>query len=98
MMKSETAEDGKEKIKEKKVKIKFTKLESGRYAAKGEGVNKFGEFDLSGTFNPEDGKMACTKIYRVVEESDEEDSEDGMDDELDQDELADLQADAQVSS
>ena len=66
MMKSETAEDGKEKVKEKKVKIKFTKLGSGKYSAKGEGVNKFGEFDLAGTFNPEDNKMACTKVSERV--------------------------------
>ena len=59
MLKDDEAEGGQKKIKEKKVKMKFT-AQAGNpdlYDASGGGSNGFGEFTLSGTFEVSTGRL-----------------------------------------
>lgn len=69
------------------------------YALEGTGENQYGEFALEGTLKVvgSTGKLRCSKAYDAAhEEEASEESEDGegMDEGLDEDELADLRADA----
>ena len=44
--------------------VQFTEKE-GKYIVSGSGSNRFGQYDLSGFFDPSTQEMACTRIYHI---------------------------------
>lgn len=53
------------KIDDKDMTIKFTKAEDGSIQVEGEGVNKFGRYDLRGTYNPENNSIQIYREYSL---------------------------------
>ena len=45
--------------------VQFTEKE-GKYIVSGSGSNRFGQYDLSGVFDPYTQEMACTRIYHIT--------------------------------
>lgn len=52
------------KISETDMHVQFTEKE-GKYIVSGSGSNRFGQYDLSGFFDPATQEMACTRIYHI---------------------------------
>jgi hypothetical protein len=92
------------KIKETGIQLKFTpKAQGGTFEVSGKGSNKFGDFSLSGVFEPASARLAIIKAYLVSEYDSDDDGDDEIDDEDEAnpaetaDELATLQADNELS-
>jgi hypothetical protein len=90
------------KVEEKATVLEFGAKDpaKGWIAVTGSGKNPFGEFTMSGMFDPKSGKLSIVKTYKVNDEyEDDDDDDDDEDGDIDEDdpadaaqELADLQA------
>lgn len=52
------------KILETDMHVQFTERD-GKYIVSGSGSNRFGQYDLSGFFDPSTQEMSCTRIYHI---------------------------------
>ena len=52
------------KITESGMHVQFTEKD-GKYIVSGSGTNRFGQYDLSGTFDPSTQEMSCTRVYHI---------------------------------
>mmetsp|Transcript_11726 Transcript_11726/g.15219 ORF Transcript_11726/g.15219 Transcript_11726/m.15219 type:complete len:190 (+) Transcript_11726:161-730(+) len=68
LLKDASADGGYTKVPEKKVKLKFVKIDDAEmFEVEGTGSNKFGEFKLQGKYDPKSNKMALEKEYKQAE-------------------------------
>mmetsp|Transcript_17703 Transcript_17703/g.21475 ORF Transcript_17703/g.21475 Transcript_17703/m.21475 type:complete len:209 (-) Transcript_17703:262-888(-) len=76
LLKDASADGGYTKVPEKKVKLKFVKIDDAEmFEVEGTGSNKFGEFKLQGKYDPKSNKMALEKEYKQAEDDEDEDGE-----------------------